>query len=100
MAVYTLGIWRVKPGHEEDFVAAWKQLADGTRADLPQATATLLRDREDPSLFVSSGPWESVEQVNEWRSSPVFTGSLAVIREHIEDFEPHTMDLAVNITNL
>ncbi|MGA8988295.1 putative quinol monooxygenase [Aeromicrobium sp.] len=98
MAVYTLGIWRVKTGHENDFVAAWKKLADRTRADLPQATATLLRDREDPSLFVSSGPWESVEQVDAWRSSSAFTSSIAAIREHVEDFEPHTMDLAVDIS--
>ena len=27
MSVYTLGIWLVKPGHEEDFVKAWKDMA-------------------------------------------------------------------------
>lgn len=25
-AVYTLGVWRVKPGQEAAFIAAWKEL--------------------------------------------------------------------------
>jgi hypothetical protein len=30
MAVYTLGVWTVKPGHEDDFIEAWSALATAT----------------------------------------------------------------------
>jgi heme-degrading monooxygenase HmoA len=94
-SVYTLAQWRAKPGHEEQFVTAWRGLADRTRALFPDATAVLLRDREDPSLFVSFGPWESVEVVAEWRNSPAFVESGAQMREHLDGLEPHTMDVRV-----
>lgn len=97
MTVHTLGIWRVEPGHEEAFVEAWRGLADHTKADFPDASATLLRDRDDSRLFVSSGPWESVDRVAEWRASAAFVQGLAAIRPHLASFEPHTMDLVVRV---
>ncbi len=97
MSIYTLGLWRVKAGHEDPFVAAWRSLADRTKVDFPEASATLLRDQDDPRLFVSSGPWASAERVAEWRSSAAFTESVSAIREHLDSFEPHTMDLTVDI---
>lgn len=97
MTIYTLGLWRVKEDHEEAFVAAWGALADRTKVDFPDASATLLRDQDDPRLFVSSGPWESAERVAAWRSSAAFTESVAAIREHLDSFEPHTMDLTINV---
>ena len=93
MTVYTLAHWRTEPGHEEQFVAAWQALADRTKALFPGASAVLLRDRDDPSLFVSFGPWESPEVVAEWRSSTAFVEGVAGIREHLATFEPHTMDV-------
>jgi quinol monooxygenase YgiN len=98
MAVYTLGLWRVKPGCEERFVAAWRAMADRTKADFPDASAVLLRDREAPNLFVSSGPWESLDQVGQWRASPAFTEGVAAIRELLDGFEPHTMDPVVTVS--
>jgi heme-degrading monooxygenase HmoA len=97
MSVYTLGIWTVKPGREETFVEAWKELADDTKADFPDETATLLRDRDQPNRFISFGPWESLEQIERWRSSDTFTHGVGKLRELLEDFAPHTMDLAVAI---
>ena len=95
MTIYTLGIWRVKPGSEEDFVAAWQQLAENTKADYPNASAVLLQDSEDRSMFVSSGPWESQAQVEEWRASLAFTRGVAAILPSLEAFEPHSMDAVV-----
>lgn len=97
MTVYTLGVWRVRPGHEDAFVAAWRGLADRTKADFPAASAVLLRDRQVPGMFISSGPWESEKQVSQWRASPAFIESLTELREHLESFEPHSMDLALRI---
>jgi heme-degrading monooxygenase HmoA len=97
MAVYTLGIWTVKPGREEEFIAAWHDMASRTKADFPGASAVLLRDREKPNQFVSSGPWDSLEQAQAWRASAAFRDGVAKIREYLDGFEPHTMDPVVTI---
>jgi heme-degrading monooxygenase HmoA len=97
MAIFTLGIWTVKPGQEDDFVRAWRELADRTKSDFPNETATLVRDREQPNLFISFGPWDSLEQIEKWRSSTTFQEGVGKIRELLDDFEPHTMDLVAAI---
>jgi quinol monooxygenase YgiN len=98
MGVYTLGIWRVKDGRADDFVRAWLELAEQTQADFPAGTATLLRDRDQPSLFTSFGPWDSLEQIAQWRNSPTFQDGVAKLRELLDSFEPHTMDIAATIS--
>jgi heme-degrading monooxygenase HmoA len=95
--VYTLGIWTVKNGREADFVDAWRNVADRTKSDFPEETATLLRDRDQPNRFISFGPWESLEQIEHWRSSETFTQGVGAIRPMLDDFEAHTMDLAAEI---
>ena len=97
MAVYTVGVWRVKPGEEEPFISAWHGMATATASDYPGASAVLLRDRDEPNLFISAGPWDSLEQIEMWRASATFTGGVGAIRPHLESFEPHTMDPVVSI---
>ena len=97
MPVYTLGIWTAKPGREDDFVAAWGEMASATHVDFPGATAMLLRDRDKPNVFISFGPWESLEQIDRWRSSETFTSGVGRIRETVESFEAHTMDVALEL---
>jgi heme-degrading monooxygenase HmoA len=97
MAVYTLGVWTAKPGREEEFVDAWREMATRTAAEFDGASAVLLRDRDQANRFISSGPWESLEQVRAWRESSTFRQGLARIRGLIEAFEPHTMDPVVVI---
>lgn len=97
MAVYTVGLWRVKPGEEDAFVAAWRAMATATAGDFPGANAVLLRDRDTPSLFISAGPWESLEQIETWRASTTFSSGVGAIRGHLESFEPHTLDPVVTI---
>lgn len=66
---YTHAEWRVAPGREEDFIAAWRALADCFSAlDHPPLWGTLLRSETDPSLFYSFGPWASAEDVARMRS--------------------------------
>ena len=50
----------MKNGREGDFVKSWEDLADRTKSGFPDETATLLRDRDQPNLFISFGPWESL----------------------------------------
>ena len=97
MPVFTLGIWTVSEGREDDFVRTWQDLAERTKGDFPDATATLLRDRDQPNRFVSYGPWESLEQIEQWRSSGTFQAGVGKIRELLESFTPHTMDVAAEI---
>jgi heme-degrading monooxygenase HmoA len=97
MTVYTLGIWTVKAGRELDFVRAWQELAEQTKLDFPDGTATLLRDRAHPSQFISFGPWESLEQIEQWRGSDMFKQGVAKLRELLGEFTPHTMDLSAQI---
>ena len=92
MTMYSLGTWTVSAGRAEDFVRAWQELADNTKRDFPDATATLLRDHDKPNVFVSFGPWESLQQIEQWRGSDAFKQGVAKIRELLEGFEPHTMD--------
>jgi heme-degrading monooxygenase HmoA len=91
-AVYTVGLWKVKPGEEDAFIAAWRDLANATANEHADTTAVLLRDRETPNHFVSAGPWESLEEIEAWRASTTFTSGVGEIRPHLETFEPHTMD--------
>jgi len=97
MAIFTLGIWTVKVGHEQGFIDAWGALAAATEADFPGASAILLQDRDTPSRFISSGPWESLEQIEAWRGSETFRDGVSKIREVIDSFEPNTMDLAASV---
>ncbi len=97
VSIYTLGIPTVKQGREEEFVLAWRDLATKTQSDFPGSSATLLRDREVPNRFISSGPWKSLEQIEAWRASPTFSAGVGRIRELLESFEPHTMDEAAII---
>ena len=82
---------------EDEFVAAWNDMASATAADFPAATAVLLRDRDRPNLFISSGPWQSLEEIESWRGSTTFRDGVARIRASLESFEPHTMDPVVTV---
>jgi heme-degrading monooxygenase HmoA len=92
MPVYSMGIWLVKPGREDDFMHAWEDLARRTKEAFPGAHGLLMRDKDVPNRFISTGPWESLEQMKEWRESRAFSEGLAGIRNTIEHFEPHTLE--------
>lgn len=93
---YTIGVWSVKPGRAGDFVAAWTAFAEWTAANVHGAgRGTLLRDTGDDHRFVSVGPWESIEAIEQWRSHPGWSEHVAAIRELLTSFEPSTLELVV-----
>lgn len=98
MTVYTVGVWRVKPGRETDFVNAWDDLARWTVESGFESTGTLLRDRAEPGRFVSFGPWPSAEDVEEWRGSAGFVERLAALQGTLESFEPGTYDVVLRVS--
>lgn len=90
--VWTLARWVVKPGKEEDFCEAWRDLADWTVSEFSEAQGTLLRDRDEPNVFFSFGPWRDLDQAQAWRASDGFGQRVSRIRELLEGFEPHLLD--------
>jgi len=67
--VYTLGMWRVKPGKEAEFIEAWTALS-GVFSKLPLppgGKGTLVQSLTDPLLFYSFGEWPSLEAVQAMR---------------------------------
>ena len=94
MSVYTMGIWLVKPGSEGEFVTAWQEMAEWTMREVAgaQPGATLLRDREQPTRFISLGPWPDDEAIAGWRGSSGFKERVGRIRHLLQDFSPATLD--------
>ncbi len=69
--IYTLGVWKVKPGQEQAFIAAWKALADFFYGlPNPPGPGTLVQSLDDPTLFYSFGPWRSLEDIQTMRADP------------------------------
>jgi heme-degrading monooxygenase HmoA len=84
----------VKPGLEDEFIRRWEALAEWSALQGLAAKAILLRDIDDPTRFVSFGPWESIEAIRRWRSAPGFHERVAQLQEVLDDFEPRTLELA------
>ena len=95
MAVpYTIGIWQVKPGRGDDFVAAWTEFADWTLANVQGAgSGKLLRDLADENRFISFGPWESLAAIDAWRGLDGWNERVGRIRELLVSFGPATLEL-------
>jgi heme-degrading monooxygenase HmoA len=90
--VWTSGIWTVKPGREDEFVAAWTEFAEWSLLEFPASWEWLLRRRDQPHVFMSAGPWPSEEIVGRWRGSAGFQERIGRVREMLDDFEPRTFD--------
>jgi heme-degrading monooxygenase HmoA len=95
---YTHGIWTVTPGREEQFVAAWTELAEWTGRDVPGSIwAKLLRDSSAPNRFISFGPWESLDAIEGWRALAGWQQRVQRLRELLDGFEPSTLDLVAEL---
>jgi quinol monooxygenase YgiN len=89
--IYTSGRWTVVAGREDEFVAAWQELAEWTVREIAGSRwATLVQDQEAPNRFLSFGPWASAEAIAHWRASPGFQERVGRLRELLEGFEPAT----------
>jgi heme-degrading monooxygenase HmoA len=90
---YSLTVWIVKAGQEEEFVARWSDFAAWSAAEGLRARAQLLRDVDEPTRFISFGPWETLDAIRRWRTLSGFQEQLARLSEVVERFEPHTLEL-------
>ncbi|MGA7097851.1 MAG: hypothetical protein WB245_09820 [Acidimicrobiia bacterium] len=89
--VYTLGVWRIKEGKETEFVEAWKALSSFFRGlPRPPGTGTLVQSTDEPSLFYSFGPWQTLADVEAMRSHPNTRDELARLTDLCEEAHPGT----------
>jgi heme-degrading monooxygenase HmoA len=89
---YTMAVWTVKPGNEQQFILEWQSFADWTAANQPGALkGYLLQDPQIPYQFVSFGPWESVHALRSWRESPQYAEFLARVMKLCSDFLPQLL---------
>ena len=87
----------MKPGREEEFVGRWREWAEWSHRQGLRAHARLLRDVENPSTFVSFGPWETVAAVRTWRGESGYHERVARLQELVERFEPTTLEQVAEI---
>ena len=91
---YTLGIWKVKPGNENSFIAEWRALAVWTEQYVDSGgTGYLLRDDANPRLFISFGSRKNTQVIAEWRSTPEFQAFFTKAKTMCEEVQPHSMNL-------
>jgi heme-degrading monooxygenase HmoA len=94
---YTNGIWVVKEGEEDAFVAAWREFASWGRSWAGCGTLRLVRDVYEPNRFMSFGPWESFEAQKAWKDDPAFRERIMRVRQHTEDFTPSVLELVTAV---
>ena len=96
--IYTSGVWVVKPGEEDDFVTAWKELV-ALGAEMPESGRfRLLRDAEQPGRFMSFAPWESLDAVQARTRHPEFAERMGRASAHCDDFKSTTYKLVAEVS--
>jgi heme-degrading monooxygenase HmoA len=89
---FTTGIWNVKKGKEQEFITAWKELADWTFKTMDGGSAHLLQDSKDQSRFISVGTWTSENNIQKWRETTQFKTALEKINNLlVEPSQPQNM---------
>jgi heme-degrading monooxygenase HmoA len=94
---YTSGLWKVKEGRTDDFVAAWTDFVNWAKEQPGSGTFRLVRDTEDGSRFLSFAPWASFEDQHAWKETDEFMARMKRVREHVDSFEPSTYELVVEV---
>jgi heme-degrading monooxygenase HmoA len=94
---YTSGVWLVKEGEEDDFVADWREFAVWARTMPGCGTLMLVRDLDEPSRFMSFAPWESFETQRAWKETDEFRERMTRVRRHVDDFTPRTYESVAQV---
>jgi hypothetical protein len=96
---YTLALWRVKAGKEDEFVRRWKgELADYfLNLPKPPGPGTLIRSVEDLRVFYSFGPWRSIEDIREMRADPRTADVLGNVIELCDEATPGVFEFVARV---
>jgi heme-degrading monooxygenase HmoA len=96
--LFTHGRWLVRGGREDQFVAAWRELAEWTASNVAGAGwAYLLQDGDDDRSFASFGPWESADAIAAWRSTAGFRERVERMQELLDSFEPRVLNVRAHV---
>jgi heme-degrading monooxygenase HmoA len=97
-AHFTMAHWTVKPGNEEIFLEKWQKFAHWTLNNLRGARwVYMVQDQEQKNKFISFGPWDSPESIDQWRQSSKFKSAFAEFRELCDDIQPDTMREVIHV---
>ena len=94
---YTSGVWIVKPGEDDAFVREWAAFATWGSSMPGSRTFRLVRDVNNPAMYMSFAPWESFEAQHAWKELPEFRERIMRVRNHCEDFQPSTHELVTAV---
>lgn len=84
----TTGVWRVRSGHEAEFIQEWTDFAQWA-AQMPGAdTLRLACDNADPQRYVSFAPWRDADAAHAWKQTPEFRQRIAQVLQYVQDFQP------------
>jgi heme-degrading monooxygenase HmoA len=95
--VYSSGMWKVKDGEDEAFVAAWTEFASWLSEMPGSGTARLVKDLDNAGQYLSFAPWESLDQMQAWKSNPEFPERMGKVQAHVAEFTPREMELAAQV---
>ncbi|MDW5564133.1 MAG: antibiotic biosynthesis monooxygenase family protein [Methanomassiliicoccus sp.] len=92
-SLFSMAIWDVKKGMEDEFVEAWRSFAEWTSRNRQGAMGVhLLRERAFPQRFVTIGPWQDLESMKAWRESGEFDEFFDRARKLCTEIRPMTLD--------
>jgi heme-degrading monooxygenase HmoA len=94
---YTSGIWVVKDGEEDEFVAAWRDFVSWGSTWPGSGTFRLVRDIDEPGRYTSFAPWESFDAQQAWKQSPEFPERIGRVRRHTTEFTPAVLELVTTV---
>jgi quinol monooxygenase YgiN len=98
VTIYTSAVWIVKPGKEAEFVKSWENFANWTAMNQAGAgSAKLIQGIENPSHFISFGPWENIKSISAWRAMPEFAAFFAQAKLLCDDIQPGTFNIAAEV---
>lgn len=94
MTTYSVSVWVVRPGREDEFIAQWRELAAITSRAMVgrKEQSRLLRDHDRPNRFVSLAVWDGAAVLRAWRAGPEFRTCLERMSGLLEEFIPMTLE--------
>jgi heme-degrading monooxygenase HmoA len=94
---YTSGLWIVKAGEDDAFVAAWREFVTWAAEQDGHGTFRLLQDMDNPAHYLSIAPWDTFEAQENWRALEEFSERIGRVRDHCSEFVPSIYQLAAQV---
>jgi hypothetical protein len=97
--VYTLGVWHVRPGLEDEFIKAWKSLGVifSGLPNPPSGRGTLIQSLADATLFYSFGPWDDIQHINAMRTDHTAQEGIKQLQDLCVDGKPGTYRVVAEV---